>query len=141
MWELILDSVIKSLSCDPKLVEEIVKANKGFEKWVQYYNPNDIGTIKEGEKVIVPFLSEDLQDLKMRGSYFVYLIKKNQESEIATVWAFFNDTTNAHFWLTVRAKYKLWEYHSIGMRDGFQIVAIPDCPHELPDIIRKLFGG
>ncbi len=141
MWKPILDAVCKNLSSDPKIVEEIIKIDKGFEKWVQYYNPNDIGTINEKEKIVVQFLSEDLQDLKMRGAYFVYLAKKSQVYRLAALWSFFNDITNAYFWVAIRAKYKLWDYESLGVRDGFKIVVIPPCSNELPDVLRRLFGG
>lgn len=141
MWKLIFDTICKSLSDDPKLVEQVVKADQGFEKWVQYYNPNDIGVLDEKDKVVVEFLSEDLQDLKMRAAYFVFLFKKSQGEDISLIWTFLNDTINAHFWLAVRTKYKLWEYHALGLRDGFKVVVMPPCDHNLPDVLKRLFGG
>lgn len=140
MWKSILDTITKGLaSDDPKLVEQILQANVDFDKWVQYYNPNDISSIKETEKIVVKILSEDLQDLKIRSAYFAFLVKKTNDLKTERIWTFIHDTINEHFWIFVRSRYKLWEYPNIGMRDGFQIVSLP-CNHEMPDVIKKMFG-
>lgn len=142
MWKSILDTVSKGLANDdPKLVEKIFNASVDFDKWVQYYNPHDIASIKEEEKLVVKLLSEDLQDLKMRGTHFQYLYKKTEDDKLRAVWQFLNDTCNAHFWIAVRTKYDLWEYSKIGMRDGFQIVAIP-CDHNqgMPEVLKQMLG-
>ncbi len=138
MWNSILDTLCKGLANDdPKLVEQILQANVNFTKWVKYYNPHDIGSIKKNEKVVVKILSEDLQDLKMRSAYFQYLVKKTDDQKLMSIWTFIADSCTDHFWLSVRVKYKLWEYDNIGMRDGFQVVAIP-CDHGIPDILKRL---
>jgi len=140
MWNSILETLCKGLANDdPKLVERLLQANVDFQKWVKYYNPNDIQSTKEDEKVLVKILSEDLQDLKMRGAYFRYLIKKTDDLKLAAFWTFIHETCKAHLWIAVRTKYNLWEYATLGMRDGFQVVAIP-CNHEMPDIIKKMLG-
>lgn len=140
MWNSILETVTKGLAnADPKLVETIFQANVDFGKWVKYYNPNDICSLKENDKIVVKILAEDLQDLKMRADYFRYLIKKTEDDKLIGIWTFMGEICTSHFWLAVRAKYNLWDYDNIGMRDGFKIVAHP-CNHEMPDVLKRLLG-
>lgn len=140
MWDSILETISKGLANDdPKLVELILESNIDFKKWVQYYNPNGISSVKEEEKVVVSLLSEDLQDLKMHSAYYAYLTKKATDNKFVAIWAFIHETVNIHFWIAVRTKYSLWQYGNIGLRDGFKVVAVP-CNHEMPDMLKRMLG-
>jgi hypothetical protein len=142
MWKNIFESLLKSIAHDdPALVDQLAVADKGFLAWSKFFNPNDIGNVEKGEKIIVKMLSEDLQEIKMRSFYYRYLIKKSDDYKLNACFAYFYAFANLHFWFAVRCRYKIWDEIPIGVRDGWKIVVASDNVQQLPDIIRKLMGG
>ena len=52
MWKEILEALCKSFAQDdPQLVSAIWDAEEGFKHWSQYFNPNDISVMEDGDKV------------------------------------------------------------------------------------------
>ena len=141
MWKEILEALCKSFAQDdPELVDAIYQAESGFQKWSQYFNPNDISGMEDGDKVLVSILSEELQDIRMRTEYSRYLHKKTNDERLQSTWLYLHQTLGEHFWAYSRIKYKLWNVGCIALRDGWKLV---ECPqrNEMPDIIRKIMGG
>ena len=112
-----------------------------------------IGRIAKGEKILVEMLSEDLQDLyhkqkdaiqdfrdaqaAAREDKTTDNLMKMQRLDAAS------DITRAQFWLAVREKYQIWD-HSIGVRDGYALVSLPEeknqMPKEIKGLLEKLMG-
>lgn len=141
MWDKVFDGITRPLAPeDPKLIEKVLKANDGFSDWAKYYNPNDIGTIRDGEKILVNMLTEDLQELRMRSDYFKFLLKKGNDEEVQYILGYLAGVADAHFWVATRTKYKLWPCESLGLRDGWKVVEIKCDRPEMPEVLRKIFG-
>lgn len=112
--------------------------------------PTRISKRMPSEIVVVNVLSEPLQEhwWKMQDALDRYNVavdevrrskKPSQErlKELNIAEAE-GKIVNETFWLALRKQYDLWG-RSLGIRDGFQVVEIPNGG--MPDIIRAIVGG
>jgi len=139
MWKDILEAITKSFANDdPEMVELIWEAEESFKKWSQYFNPNDLGTQLESDKILVSIISEELQDLRMRADYYGYLHKKEINNGRAELWIYLHQLLGAYFWIYARIKYKLFSVGCLGIRDGWKLVELD--PRQGAQNILKIIG-
>lgn len=108
-----------------------------------------IQRIAKGEEVLVPVMSEDLQDLYEKGMELMDDAKRafataKEDPENIELWIKYEDLefeeniTKLKFWRECRVRYRLHGPHEFALRDGYAIVKVPR--RDTPPFIRHILG-
>ena len=115
--------------------------------------PTKITRVAKEEKIVIPLISEDLQDMydklkdKHDDSNRAYEAVCEDKNNLAllkdySIKEYEGNRLNFDFWYEIRNRYNLWE-NNIGIRDGYCIVTFKNQellsnPFSIKDIIVKM---